>query len=125
MASRFTKEEYRAWGKLRKVVYARDNGICGVCGGYCYEDAFHLGHIIDHMVGGPDTAENTMVMHKMCNMLKPVHESRAEFDEWVKAGHWFPRAHALLKEKMPDEYTLELATQVLNWVCNKGEFPTP
>ena len=107
----------REWRKLRKAVWARDKGVCGVCGGMCYSDAWHLGHIVDHMVGGADSLENLLVMHDMCNQFKPVHESRAEFDAWVKAGHWHNRAHNYLKLHSLD-YSEEIVTALLKHLCN-------
>lgn len=79
----------RCWSKLRDQVYMRDGGRCMVCGSWMIGDDkryWECGHIIDRCVGGPDHLNNLVVMCILCNRLKPLTETRAEYLEWAKKG---------------------------------------
>lgn len=73
------------WPRLRGEVYQRDKGICDVCALRVEDAHYNCGHIVDRCVGGEDALENLVVMHEICNQLKPVHRSAEEYREW-KAG---------------------------------------
>jgi 5-methylcytosine-specific restriction endonuclease McrA len=75
-----------SWQKLKSLVHERDDGICSVCG--WVPDYYELGHIVDRCAGGDDSDENVAIMCGLCNMLKPVHDTREEFLQWLKKGHW-------------------------------------
>lgn len=86
-----------SWGQLRKLVYARDKGICAVCGQYCEWEYYHLGHLWDRMNGGPDEPHNLVVMCNYCNLYrKPLHHSIAEAETWLQE-QGFRREHKSTK----------------------------
>jgi hypothetical protein len=76
------------WRATRRQVYERDRGICHVCGRDVAWDAYECGHIIDRVCGGTDRPSNLVTMHALCNQLKPLHETRAEYLAWVEGGAW-------------------------------------
>ncbi len=51
------------------VVYERDEGLCGICGGTVYGD-FHLDHKIPLAKGGEHSYANTQIAHPPCNLAK-------------------------------------------------------
>lgn len=51
------------------VVYARDEGLCGICGTTIYGD-FHVDHVIPLSKGGEHSYANTQVAHPECNLRK-------------------------------------------------------
>lgn len=71
-------------GKKRKVVYERDGGKCRVCGEKVSFDVFHMGHAVDHAVGGGDGLDNLVLMCKPCNRTKPMHPTREAFEAWLE-----------------------------------------
>lgn len=81
--SNFSKSQSRhergygwAWEKLRKVVLARDCGLCQPCS---IADRVTPGNIVDHIVpkaeGGTDDLENLQVICKPCHVRKTAAES--------------------------------------------------
>lgn len=77
-----------SWPKIRKTVWERDNGVCQVCNRTLTLKEYHCGHIIDRVADGSDLPENLLVMCHTCNMHKPVHDTREEFEAWVENGFW-------------------------------------
>ena len=51
------------------VVYARDEGLCGICGTTIYGD-FHVDHVIPLSKGGEHSYANTQAAHPECNLRK-------------------------------------------------------
>jgi len=84
------------WKKLRKLVWERDCGICQVCGAKIKPSTYHCGHIVDRCIGGPDEPGNLLVMCEFCNQVKPIHETREEFDDWMRGGYWRPKLFKFL-----------------------------
>jgi hypothetical protein len=91
-----------SWGTLRRLIYARDGGLCAVCGIPSHDEAFHLGHLQDRMVGGLDVPDNLVVMHRHCNMVKPLHESAEEAFIWIDRGGWICEFAERLRPDRPD-----------------------
>lgn len=76
------------WEATRALVFERDGGRCHVCGEVIPWHHYECGHIIDRVAGGSDRLSNLVTMCALCNRLKPVHESRAEYIAWLEAGAW-------------------------------------
>ncbi len=64
------------WRRLRPLIYERDDGVCGLCGGQVNPDRFHVDHIRPVGEGGDwfDPA-NLRLAHPACN-LKRKHKRR-------------------------------------------------
>lgn len=79
-----------SWAKLRKAVFARDGGICKVCGReVVWGKNYECGHIVDRCAGGKDEMENLVSQCYICNRTKPVHDTREEYEAWVAEGGGF------------------------------------
>lgn len=76
------------WKAIRKQVFQRDGGVCHVCGRDVSWDGYECGHIVDRVCGGTDRPSNLVTMCIICNRLKPMHESRAEYLAWIEGGAW-------------------------------------
>lgn len=98
--SNFTKSQSRhergygwAWEKLRKVVLARDCGLCQPC-----SSAGRLtpGKIVDHIIpkaeGGTDDLENLQVICKPCHVRKTATESARGGGGTQYEPAWLPAA---------------------------------
>ena len=71
------------WRTLKRLVYERDDGICWVCGQWVPPAFYELGHLVDRVAGGPDTADNVVVMCIRCNrVVKPVFDTLEEAIAW-------------------------------------------
>jgi hypothetical protein len=75
-------EDTPEWLKLRSAIYIRDRGICWVCNGFVKLLEYDLGHLVDRCMGGTDTIDNVAVMHKKCNLAKPLHATLEEALKW-------------------------------------------
>jgi 5-methylcytosine-specific restriction endonuclease McrA len=51
----------------RLLIYARDSGICHICGRHVQRSSFTLDHLIPLAHGGPHVASNLGVAHFSCN----------------------------------------------------------
>lgn len=68
---------------VRRRVWERDHGICHICQTLvAYNAEYHCGHIVDRSRGGSDKADNLVVMCAHCNLNKPRHGSREEYEAW-------------------------------------------
>lgn len=54
----------------RRIVWDRDNGICGLCGKPADPNDWHLEHINPISQGGEHSYANTQVSHPTCNRIK-------------------------------------------------------
>ena len=54
----------------RKIVFARDEGICGICEAPADPADFHVDHIVPLSRGGEHTYRNVQVAHPICNLRK-------------------------------------------------------
>jgi len=83
-----TGENHPAWtadGGARKIAFKRDSGVCQRCGRDVSES--HEGehpiaeahHIIPKAAGGPDTAENLVILGRDCH--EQAHDARKTVDE--------------------------------------------
>lgn len=54
----------------RDVLFARDEGLCGLCGGTVDPMNFHVDHIVPIAHGGEHSYENTQIAHPDCNCRK-------------------------------------------------------
>lgn len=52
------------------VVYARDNGICGICSLPVHVNQFHIDHIKPLAKGGEHSYANVQIAHPSCNCKK-------------------------------------------------------
>jgi len=83
-----------AWNTVRKSIYARDGGVCHVCGDDVPREYYECGHIVDRCRGGSDRPSNLVCMCNVCNRLKPVHATRDEYVRWATEPAWtFPALH--------------------------------
>jgi 5-methylcytosine-specific restriction endonuclease McrA len=58
--------------RLRRLVYSRDNGICGICGEFAPFDLGHIDHITPRVNGGNNQGRNLQWTHAKCNLRKGV-----------------------------------------------------
>lgn len=70
------------WLSLRSDIYLRDKGICWVCHNFTNLEDYDLGHLVDRCNGGHDGYDNLAVMHKVCNLSKPLHNTLEEAIKW-------------------------------------------
>jgi hypothetical protein len=77
------KKTTESWYRIRKRIYNKYNGICQVCHTWIPIREYECGHIVDRVCGGSDLDENLLCMCVLCNRLKPLHESLADFFNWV------------------------------------------
>ena len=76
-------EDCPSWRTLRKLIYDRDEGMCWCCGEYVSPTLFHLGHLVEQWLGGPDLPHNLVVMCRMCNQAeKPFHDTIDDAIAW-------------------------------------------
>lgn len=100
-----------SWEKIRQIVYERDAGVCNVCGGFVEWRHYECGHIIEKFLCGVDHPSNLVVMHVICNRLKPVHRTRGEYLAWVRCGAWMAKLANEVAEGMSKEEIRELERQ--------------
>ena len=53
--------------KLRRRLWERDNGICGICGQAVDLEKSELDHVLPRIEGGPDDESNLRIVHMRCN----------------------------------------------------------
>jgi HNH endonuclease len=75
-----------SWDQTRQRIWERDGGMCQVCGDAIEWQEYECGHIIDRWLGGSDRLSNLVCMCIVCNRLKPLTETRAEYMAWVRQG---------------------------------------
>ncbi len=133
-----TDKRYPIPHELRWTVYERDKGICQVChrdiemlnkhlkiGGSGF---WECGHIIDYCICKEDKLDNLSVMCVPCNRLKPIHESREQYKEWVNSGYWVAEFIRYLKDELPEykEYSdaelLPIVYRIADRHCAKAFF---
>jgi hypothetical protein len=76
--------------QLRRLVWERDQGMCDVCRrSLPFNRTYHCGHVVDHCLGGTCTLENLVVMCRACNLTKPYHTSREDYEAWrtIRRSH--------------------------------------
>lgn len=57
--------------ELRRLVWERDEGICGICSlPVAFDPSMHVDHVTPTSAGGPDTFENLRATHGACNMRR-------------------------------------------------------
>lgn len=70
-AARRARENKAASEAISKArVWARDRGICGICGKKADKGNWHLDHVIPLSRGGTHTYGNVQVSHPFCNWKK-------------------------------------------------------
>lgn len=80
-ANRERMREYRMARKARvlslfvervsaKIVFERDEGICGICHKPVDPFNYHIDHVIPLAAGGPHSYANCQVAHPTCNLQK-------------------------------------------------------
>jgi 5-methylcytosine-specific restriction endonuclease McrA len=75
-----------SWDQTRQLIWERDGGVCQVCGDAIEWREYECGHIIDRCVGGSDRLSNLVCMCIVCNRLKPLTKTRAEYLAWARQG---------------------------------------
>jgi hypothetical protein len=79
-----------SWGKIRRLVWERDGGICHVCQEEIDWEYYHTGHMVDRCVGGSDRPSNLVVMCNLCNLkLKCLTPSKQAYFEWLEQARQF------------------------------------
>lgn len=64
------------WQKLRKLILARDNGLCQACLKFGrVTEATHVDHIAPKARGGTDTLDNLQALCEECHKAKTAAES--------------------------------------------------
>jgi len=51
-------------------LYFRDEGLCGICGGWVFWEEATRDHIIPVAGRGSDTKQNLQLAHSRCNSMK-------------------------------------------------------
>lgn len=82
-ASAVKRATILSWVATAARVYERDRGYCHACNLAVPRDYYECGHIIDRCRGGSDRMSNLVVMCNVCNRLKPLHDSRSAYLDWV------------------------------------------
>jgi 5-methylcytosine-specific restriction endonuclease McrA len=76
MPSRRTKPLPRDWGRTRKRILLRDQGVCYVCG---RPGANQVDHIVPASQGGSDEDSNLGAIHEYpCHAAKTAREANAK-----------------------------------------------
>jgi 5-methylcytosine-specific restriction endonuclease McrA len=75
-----------SWDQTRQLIWERDGRVCQVCGDSIAWQQYECGHIIDRCVGGSDRLSNLVCMCILCNRLKPITKTRAEYLAWARQG---------------------------------------
>lgn len=74
-----------SWRNISIRIWERDGPVCRVCLDEIPIEHYDCGHIVDRVCGGTDRDENLTVMCNACNRsYKPLHNTRAEYDDWIK-----------------------------------------
>jgi DNA-binding XRE family transcriptional regulator len=75
--------------EVRKRVYARYGGRCGICGEPLDYGAMHIDHIIPSARRGPDTEDNLQPSHRECNQCKATKIDPSLADRYpLRIGGW-------------------------------------
>lgn len=61
---------------LRRAIWERDQGICGICGETVNWADLDIDHLAPRMIGGSDAPENLRASHHLCNMKRGVKDRR-------------------------------------------------
>jgi len=77
----------KGWKKTRLRVYARDHGICWVCGRLASLDSYDLDHVIARQYGGGDEDYNLRVAHPGCNRGRTPRRQKARLP-WSTPSRW-------------------------------------
>ena len=65
------------WSRVRRVIYARDGGICMKCGRPVSRTNFHVDHIVPLAAGGDEwDLSNLELSCPQCNMQKGTREEK-------------------------------------------------
>lgn len=54
----------------RSKLFARDQGLCGICGEAVDPSDYHVDHIVPIVHGGEHSYANTQIAHPRCNIVK-------------------------------------------------------
>ena len=109
--------EWWTWDRIRNFIGERDNYTCQVCKSELL-DNWHTGHIIDRCAGGSDHPKNLLVMCNTCNMQKPIHETREQFDKWVQDGYWIDELLRNIRiHKEYNRYPDHVLQAIIKGVC--------
>jgi 5-methylcytosine-specific restriction endonuclease McrA len=82
--TRYPKADSGTWisADRRRAIYARDEGICGICGdavemllGTNEDMAPSLDHIIPRSLGGTNDDDNLRLAHRLCNSRRGIGET--------------------------------------------------
>jgi 5-methylcytosine-specific restriction endonuclease McrA len=69
---RKNRTDHMVWRELViSFLIARDGNICGICGKEVPMGDDGIDHIIPRNMGGPNTAENVRLTHRICNNRRP------------------------------------------------------
>lgn len=80
------RQTRESWSSIRRRVWERSPHECAVCETALAEDAWECGHKVDRMCGGSDLDENLAPVCGWCNIMKPMHETIAEYEAWRAQG---------------------------------------
>lgn len=61
---------------IRRELWERDGGVCGICGELADPGRFHLDHIVPDARGGQLHPDNLRVAHPRCNQSRGLGEYR-------------------------------------------------
>ena len=82
-----TKRKYRLAAEERKIIHAKTDGKCHVCGRDVMVDKFEADHVKSHSSGGTSVTNNFLPACKTCNNYR-WHYLPDEFQWILKLGVW-------------------------------------
>ena len=63
-------ERPKRWAMTRRRIYARDEGVCHLCGYVISDERWDVDHVVPRSLGGGHEDTNLALAHKVCNSSK-------------------------------------------------------
>jgi 5-methylcytosine-specific restriction endonuclease McrA len=66
-----------------EALYARDRGVCGICGAWGPIDAMSRDHVVPRAKGGAHAKSNIRLAHTVCNSTR--NDDHSDVTGWRRA----------------------------------------